>query len=75
MIDCQNLIDKRYKKIQSLGEGGYGRVSKCLLIDINSDKNKGTQEEKFYAVKKYFLHKVCILFKLILNDSEYKNIV
>jgi len=50
-----NFIDNRYRKIQKLGEGGYGRVTKCSLAAEENDPNK---QNKFYAVKKYFLQRV-----------------
>jgi len=51
----EDLIDNRYIKLQKLGEGGYGRVTKCSLAEEKNDPNK---QNTFYAVKKYFLQRV-----------------
>ncbi len=51
----EDLINNKYKKIQKLGEGGYGRVSKCGLIQEETESHKNI---KFYAIKKFFLQKV-----------------
>jgi hypothetical protein len=47
------VIADKYNKIECLGEGGYGRITKCSLV--NSEKN---EENKFYALKKYFINRV-----------------
>lgn len=45
------LIGDNYKKLERIGEGGYGRVTKCSLVN-------STEEEKYYAIKKYFMNRV-----------------
>lgn len=59
----EDLINQRYRKLQKLGEGGYGRVTKCSLLEEENDPYK---QNKFYAVKKYFLNRVNTLIFLTI---------
>lgn len=64
----EDLIDNRYRKFQKLGEGGYGRVTKCSLVAKENDKNT---QDKFYAVKKYFLQRVIKYIKKKFYQQNY----
>ena len=47
------VIGDKYNKIQCIGEGGYGRITKCSLVNSNEENIY-----KYFALKKYFINRV-----------------
>jgi hypothetical protein len=59
------IIAEKYNKIEFLGEGGYGRITKCSLVNSGTYSDSNTykdsninQENKYFALKKYFINRV-----------------
>jgi len=44
------LFNKKFTKLQKLGEGAYGKVYKVIPIE---DENKKEEDKSYYALKKF----------------------